>query len=514
MAAKSRARLTDADLLPGRPPKGPDAGPDADPDDPARALYPTRAICCSGGGVRAAAFALGGIQFLNEQPDGPGQTFYSNTHLVTSVSGGGYAAGSYASVAHRLPAGAEPRVFAPGSPEDVRLRAHTKYLIDSKTQLSISLLGILYGLLMNLLAILAAAYIVAKVVGVLLGPHVLHALRLSSDGVNWQTYFPPALLWALFGVFLAGVFIYLTYRLIDTYRPVGESATKLWCVAAIYLMAASALATVLLVGLPWVLSIISQTPGKVMQVHAGPQTATLVSTILALVAIVARLVRTYTPKRDPNNPLTTGLTRSLTSVWNRISSAVLPWLGSVILVVLLAVAMLTWVSNMAYGRNEAAQLWAVLGCGLFLLGWQALTDGNRTSLHRYYTQRPGHRLRGDPFGRGAGAAVLALWCGWPAAGDLRRGQHRPARRGAEQPQLCPVHVQSAPNGNLERHDVSQRDARAVQPAGAGVRRRRSSRMGPGLPRAGASSSGAAASRRRAVNGHGDVREARQRVDAD
>ena len=384
--AQPRRTLTNADLLPGRPPSGPDAGPEADPSDPSRPRYPSRAICCSGGGIRAAAFALGGIQYLNEQPE-PGGTYFSNADLVTSVSGGGYTAGSYAIVAHNLAPGASPRVFAPGSPEDVRLRAHTKYLIDSKTQLSISLLGILYGLLMNLLAILTAGYIIAKIVGVILGKHGLHVMKLVDAGKTWQTNYPAPMLWSLLGIFVAGALTYALYRLVDTYRPLGDAGTKRWCVSAIYLMALSVAATALLVVVPWLLSVLSHAPGKVMQIHIGTQTGTLAGTVTALVAIIAQLVRSYTPKVDSSNPLISAAIKAGQPLWSRVMSAVLPWLGSLILVVLMLVAMLTWVSNMAYGRNEFGQWVAVIGCAVFLLLWQVLTDGNRTSLHRYYTQR-------------------------------------------------------------------------------------------------------------------------------
>ena len=435
MDRDSSRSLARAALLPGRPPAGPDAGPEPDPMHPRAARYPARAICCSGGGVRAAAFALGGIQALNEQPEGDG-TFYSTADLVTSVSGGGYTAGSYATVAHNLPVGATPPVYAPGSPEDVRLRAHTKYLIDSKTQLGISIMGILYGLMMNLLAILTAGYVIAKIVGFVVGPHVLHSLRLVAGGKSWQTDFPPALLWSLLGVFAGGIVVYLLYRGIDTYRPLGDVATKRWCVTSIYLMGLAAAATVWLVVVPWFLQELSHAPGKVMQIHAGPQTGTLAGTVAALVAIIAQLVRNYSPKADASNPLISAVVKAGAPLKTRIMSAVLPWLGSVILVLLLLFALLTWVSNMAYGRHEFGQWMAVIGCVVFLLAlagadrWQS--DLTAPLLHA----APGHCVRRDPRrqpDRSAGPALLVLRRRPSAPGGLRGGQHRPARRHAQQP---------------------------------------------------------------------------------
>ena len=315
---------------------------------------------------------------------------------MTSVSGGGYTAGSYATVSHNLGANPSPPVYAPGSREDVRLRTRTKYLIDSKTQLSISILGIVYGLMMNLLAILTAGYILAKVVGVILGKHGLDVLRLSDGGKSWETDFPPELTLTLVAVFVAGVVTYLIYRGVDTYRPQGEVATKRWCVTALFLMAVAAASTLLLVVLPWLLTILSQAPGAVMQIHVGPQTGTLFGTVTALVAIITQLVRNYAPKSDGSNPLISAVAKAGVPLRTKIASAVLPWLGSAILVILLLVAMLTWVSNMAYGRHEFEQWMAVIGCAVFLL---ALADPDRRQPHLaapLLHPAVGHGVRPDP----------------------------------------------------------------------------------------------------------------------
>ena len=56
---------------------------------------PTVGICCSGGGIRAASFALGALQVLQEegQLHGP-----SRAKHLSAVSGGSYSVGAMASV--------------------------------------------------------------------------------------------------------------------------------------------------------------------------------------------------------------------------------------------------------------------------------------------------------------------------------------------------------------------------------------------------------------------------------
>jgi len=157
--------------LPGRPPEGsrsaqparsePAPGPSAD--------HITRAVCCSGGGIRAAAFALGGIQGLSRRRADGGPVWFEKLDLITAVSGGSYLAGSYALVRHSVPEG--PGItpaYAPGSPEDNRLRTHTRYLIEDPKVAAIGVLNILFGLVINLLPLLAGLYVVSTVLGWLL----------------------------------------------------------------------------------------------------------------------------------------------------------------------------------------------------------------------------------------------------------------------------------------------------------------------------------------------------------
>src|SRR4051794_35425772 len=146
------ARPPEVDLLPGRPPAGPNAGPRPDPANPTRAARRVRAVCCSGGGIRAAAYALGGLQRLGHAEPGK-PSWYSEVDFMTAVSGGSYMASSFAMLNHDLTGDLPP--YAPGSPEERRLRAHTRYLVEDPRVAAIGIVSILYGLLLNLVPLLA-----------------------------------------------------------------------------------------------------------------------------------------------------------------------------------------------------------------------------------------------------------------------------------------------------------------------------------------------------------------------
>ena len=126
-------------------------------------------ICCSGGGIRSAAFCLGGLQALDSTPvgadstDAPVPSIYAAAREVVGVSGGGYMAAAWHVARHPKPLGQHParraggtagpprtaarrpepeetltldadpalRPFGTASPELRRLRRNTAYLASS-----------------------------------------------------------------------------------------------------------------------------------------------------------------------------------------------------------------------------------------------------------------------------------------------------------------------------------------------------------------------------------------------
>ena len=79
------------------------------------------AICCSGGGIRSAAYCLGALQSLEQRG------LAAKARWILGVSGGSYIAASRALVAHYLPGRAKPGAYAPGTPEERNIGLPVSY---------------------------------------------------------------------------------------------------------------------------------------------------------------------------------------------------------------------------------------------------------------------------------------------------------------------------------------------------------------------------------------------------
>jgi hypothetical protein len=82
-------------------------------------------ICCSGGGIRSAAFNLGALQALQENTDDDGKGEVDRANWLSAVSGGSYIAAAW--VAARSRPGHE-KAWSRRSPEEDHLRRHSSYL--------------------------------------------------------------------------------------------------------------------------------------------------------------------------------------------------------------------------------------------------------------------------------------------------------------------------------------------------------------------------------------------------
>lgn len=122
-------------------------------------------ICCSGGGIRSAAFNLGALQAL--QRDG----LLHDADYLAAVSGGSYIAAAFCMVGKTSPGGAnddsdaeliaQTPPFSPGSPEEQYLRNRSSYMAPdarAKTYLGLRLLlGLMYNLAFLALPVIGLA---------------------------------------------------------------------------------------------------------------------------------------------------------------------------------------------------------------------------------------------------------------------------------------------------------------------------------------------------------------------
>jgi hypothetical protein len=111
-------------------------------------------ICCSGGGIRSAAFSLGALQVLQEEGELERATY------LAAVSGGSYIATAISLLRKTdgpddsdatLFGEGRPKPFASGSPEEQYLRNRCSYLAPSAADKIFLGLRLVLGLLVNLL---------------------------------------------------------------------------------------------------------------------------------------------------------------------------------------------------------------------------------------------------------------------------------------------------------------------------------------------------------------------------
>jgi hypothetical protein len=365
-------------LLPGRPlDRASSRKPGVPADDDQ-----VRAICCSGGGIRAAAFALGGMQALGRRgPDG--RSWYEDVDLVTAVSGGSYMAGSFAIVDHHLTneQRAEALPYAPGSPEDNRLRAHTRYLVEDPRVAAIGILNVLYGLLLNLLPLLGIIFISAKLLGWLLFEFAI--VKHSPNDLYVHHTGPVGVI--AVGVAALGIALFAVERVHDVYRPPVERLTDLARAWALRLLILAAYIAVGFVAVPLILHLLSTSRFDLNAagVPWGDQLGGFVATIASLVALVKGSVGKFKAKLQ-----TSAGTSSKVAEWTKkVLRWLAPWAGSAIALGLLIIAFLTWTTSAAYDGLTAAEVLVMVLVGVGVVAWQAVTDVNRNSIHPFYKER-------------------------------------------------------------------------------------------------------------------------------
>ena len=217
-------------------------------------------ICCSGGGIRSAAFNLGALQVLRREGE------LARARYLAAVSGGSYIAAAHVATAAELrrdPASepdparraearlaADPELFtrgpapwAPGSPEERHLRNHSKYLTEGGAIWL--LMNVVFGLLTTAGPLLAGTFLVGRTLGAAMGR--VHP-RLG-DEAGFSASLPT--LYASLGVVLIGFLLLAVHRRAQTYGGrVGRAqiyALQRWAKLAV--LAGAALA-VLGVALP------------------------------------------------------------------------------------------------------------------------------------------------------------------------------------------------------------------------------------------------------------------------
>ena len=333
-------------------------------------------VCCSGGGIRAATFCLGGLQALQRDPR------YAEVDYLASVSGGGYTCIGE-TVTHGLtrevwtqrghPAigtrllNAHPRPWALDSPETVNLRNHTRYLAPNLAGAVWGVLVILYGVVRHLLPFAAATVVIGSVYGWALTR--LGLISFAGGSLHPTVHSDQvarAALWGVGGCTAVAALLVIARRQQErasSGSPTLHVVVETWAVRFALLAVAGA---VLACGVPYLLGLVPHS--------TRPLFATLGGQVLSIAGLqkIASYARTAA---------------SASGRWRKLAVTI----GSYVIGPLVLAAGLLLVALIAAQRGPqwdsfGAGWWMVLGAAYIAVNW-LFDDEVVSPLHVLYRER-------------------------------------------------------------------------------------------------------------------------------
>ena len=363
------------------------------------------AVCCSGGGIRSAAYCLGALQSLDRGG------LLGTAKWIVGVSGGAYIASSRALVAHDLPPGTVPHAYAPGTPEERNLRDNTRYIAPNGATALVGALSLLLGAIVTFIIVAAPVYAFTHAWGWLLRWQGV----LVPSGSRTLTAAAASTAWCLPTVIAAGItlvlFAFWWLTLEPSLRPAAGSRWWDWLepddldrsanrarVVSWAALLTAGLALAMLAAPPLIAWLTRGTGsfGTVARALGfGVRPSWSVATLAGLVAAVAAIARFCQAGIARWNALSgqvssaaagraAGLPATV-AVWLR--QKLLPWLASAVIVLSGAVLALLWISDGARAGFTAGQLLAVIAALAVTLFGRVAVNVNRTSLHDAYRWR-------------------------------------------------------------------------------------------------------------------------------
>ena len=356
-------------------------------------------VCCSGGGIRSAAFNLGALQSLQDRGE------LQKADYLAAVSGGSYIAAAHSMVgttggADDSDAGLldeDHPPFHPGSPEEQYLRNHSSYLAPDGLGKVFLAYRVLLGLLFNLfflgLALFAAGVVLAET---LYGPLYGDLSNVGDCGrpdvpCRFAADVPDGFLVLLGGL---GAAILVNGVLLLLSRPRRDFVRRGLEAWATRLMLAAAAVAVVLVGIPLVAEVIlnygenrgvaqageTASAPTLPAVGAGSLTTVLLAVLLQLRARVsepATVLEAAKGAREFFRKLGPRLRGALVYVAGAIAGPLL------LLAFVIFGASVTLADS---GSSTNMLLWAA-GAAAAFLGLYFFADLNAWSLHPFYRHR-------------------------------------------------------------------------------------------------------------------------------
>jgi hypothetical protein len=364
------------------------------------------AICCSGGGIRSAAYCLGALQSLDS--DG----LLGIAKWIVGVSGGSYIASSRALVAHKLPTGTVPHAYAPGTAEERNFRDNTRYIAPNGATVLVGVLSLLLGAIVTFIIVTAPIYAFTHAWGWLLRWQGV----LVPSGSRTMTAAVTGIAWWLPSVIAAGITLVLfAFWWLTVEPPLGRrrparvrwwawlrpddpdrSANRAKVVSwAALLTAGLALA---MLAAPPVISWLTRSTGSFGTVARalgfGMRPAWSFAAVTGLIAAVAAIARFCQAGLAKWNSLSgqakspaAGQPGFLTTLAGGLRQRLLPWLASAVIVLGGAVLALLWISDGARSGFTAVQLVQVIVALAVMVLGRSVVNVNRMSLHDVYRWR-------------------------------------------------------------------------------------------------------------------------------
>jgi hypothetical protein len=369
-------------------------------------------ICCSGGGIRSAAFNLGALQKLQEED------ILQRSKYLSAVSGGSYIAAAFCMVAKTWPRqedlenpefwetitdsddletgiedsdDSDPELvtdkappFHQGSPEEQFLRNHLGYLAPDGLARVYLALRMLAGMLVNVVIVGLPVFLI----GVLGG----WAVSVHYGGLEEGFHVPRGVWMPVVAVAGLALMLALLGILLRPRRDWVRLFLETWQVRMFLFACAGAVA---LIGVPLVAreAFVSgnASPGDA----AGPGTTALSSMAALAIAALAQ-VRGHVKDQQKTIKAVQGrLSRWAKPVREALVSLVVILVGPLLLVAVCALGVL--VGDIAASTGDPwdlgplgvtpALVWWIGGSGLAVLALWAVVDLTSVSLHPFYRQR-------------------------------------------------------------------------------------------------------------------------------
>jgi hypothetical protein len=360
------------------------------------------AVCCSGGGVRSAAFNLGALQGLARTP------YLGLSRYVAAVSGGSYIAAAMAMVARTGKDGSDEELlreqapFAPGSPEEQYLRNRSNYMAPGaggKVRLA---LRVLVGLLVNFLLILSFLAVVGAVLALLyrwIFPGLVHGRTPSDPGQSCITrtessgcdFTANVTLWLYLPAILlgGGGLLCIAASIVVRLR---ERRREFWETWGVRLLGAAVGVAVLLVAFPLLVEVARDLGGKANETTTEGKPPPNIVGGVGLTSIVGILLTALLQLRarvDEPARVLQDLGRARRA-WRSLSAGLRVVLAYVVAAIAGPLALLVFLTafvSASLSHNGFAHWSLVVGCAVVCTGISVCLDVTSWSLHPFYRRR-------------------------------------------------------------------------------------------------------------------------------